>query len=420
MQAEKVVSHNRFSSPSGHSVELADILRTQAPSYIQNHPVNGHQRKVIRDILNCRTPILGGHLEGCENRCGYQRLAFHSCRNRHCPKCQSLQKIRWVYQRSQKLLPTRYFHLVLTLPHELNPLVLQNPRLLYNLFFEAASQALLQLAKGWPRLKAQPGFTAILHTWNQDLLFHVHLHMVATAGGVHPDGNRWIPAKNNFLVPVKALSKLLRGKFLHALKTSFQEEKLILSGSIQNLNHPPAFNRLLRKLRRIKWYSYSKPPFHGPKHVFNYLGHYTHRVAISNHRLLGFDGQTVTFRARNNQKHGTHRIVTLPAGEFIRRFLFHVLPPRFVRIRHFGLLAPRNANTKLEAARKLIPPSLYCPDNTPAEHQPLSWQQLLLKLTGFDVTICPNCGAKILRKPLPLRLPLSALILTSIPTLDSS
>jgi len=420
MQTEKVMPDQARLSSFKPRVELAHILRTHGQTFNNHYPVNPQQQRAIRDITNCRTPSLGGHMETCENDCGFLRLSFNSCRNRHCPKCQSLQKARWLLQRSEKLLPTNYFHLVVTMPHELNPLVLRNPRFLYDTFFQAASHALLKLASGWHRLQAQPGFTAILHTWNQDLRHHVHLHIVVTAGGLCLTGKRWINAKNNFLVPVKALSKIIRGKFLEALQLGFEQGKLLFSGNIEYLKDPFAFNSLIRKLSRSNWVARIKPPFSDPQHVFSYLGHYTHRVAISNQRLLAFDGHTVTFRARNNLEPGTYRIVSLPASEFIRRFLLHVLPHGFVRIRHFGLLAPRNTNTKLETARHLIQPSLRPPPIPPAESEPISWQKLLLKLTGLDITICPNCGAKLLRKPLPLHLPLSTLLSTAFAAHDTS
>jgi hypothetical protein len=400
------------------ALELAHILRSHGENYLQTRTTNPEQRKVIRDIIHCRTPTLGGHLESCEEGCGYERLSFHSCRNRHCPKCQNLNKVRWLCSRSRRLLPTSYFHVVLTLPHQLNPLLLRNPRRLYNLLFQAASQALLDLAQGWPRLQALPGFTAVLHSWNQDLQLHVHLHIVATAWGTNPESTRWIRAKNNFLVPVRALAKLLRGKFLDSLEQACRQGNLCLPPSLQ---HPAAFKKLVRNLRRIKWYAYTKPPLDPPKHVFSYLGHYTHRTAISNQRLVAFDGQTVTFRARNNHQPGTYRLVRLPTEEFIRRFLLHVLPDGFVRIRHFGLMAPRHAQSKLEIARQLLLallPTAHA--DPPTEDQPLNWQQLLLKLTGIDLTICPNCGGTILRKPLPETLRLTALACFSIPPLDTS
>ena len=367
MQPEEVSSAPPSASRHRHSVELAHILGAHADAYIEDHPVGSQQRKVIRDILHCRTPGLGGHLETCGNGCGYERVSFHSCRNRHCPKCQSLQKARWLLERSQKLLPTSYFHVVVTLPHELNPLILRNRERLYNLLFEAASRGLSELATGWKRLGAQPGFTAILHTWTQELRFHVHLHMVVTAGGLSLEGDRWIPAKNDFLVPVRALAKMVRGKFLDGLHRMFEQGALTFSGNIEGWKNPAAFKRLTRKLRRMKWVVYAKPPFSGPRHVFSYLGHYTHRVAISNQRLVAFDGQTVTFRVRRNEQPGSYRRVDLPALEFIRRFLLHVLPKRFIRIRHFGLMASRNVKTKLEQARCLLQASQPTTHTRPTE-----------------------------------------------------
>jgi len=402
-----------------HCVELAHILRSHGQAYMQAHPTSPEQRKVIRDVTNCRTEILGGHLEACGNRCGYERVSFHSCRNRHCPKCQNLQKTRWLLERSEKLLPTGYFHVVVTLPHELNPLILRNRQVLYNLFFEAASEALIELAKGWNRLAAQPGFTAILHTWTQELTFHAHLHMVVTAGGLSLQGDRWVPAKNNFLVPIRALSKMVRGKFLDGLERSFEQGKLSFSGNVSGWRNPAVFKRWVRKLRRTKWVVYAKAPFGGPRHVFSYLGHYTHRVALSNQRLLAFDGQTVTFRARDNQNPGTYRLVRLVAREFIRRFLLHVLPHGFVRIRHFGLMAPRNVQSKLKNACRLLQTSQPTHPTPSTDMHLMSWQQLLFKLTGIDLTVCPNCGGPIKRRPLPGFLRVSPLA-ASIQPLDTS
>jgi len=396
---------------------LAHILRSHGKAYLQTHPISPEQRKVIRDITHCRTEILGGHLERCANRCGYERVNFHSCRNRHCPKCQNLQKTRWLLKRSEKLLPTAYFHVVVTLPHELNPLILRNRERLYNLLFESASEALIELAKGWNRLGAEPGFTAILHTWTQELTFHAHLHMVVTAGGLNLEGDRWIPAKNSFLVPVRAISKMVRGKFLDGLQKAFQQGKLSFSGNIADRTDPVVFKRWVKKIRRTKWVVYSKAPFGGPRHVFSYLGHYTHRVAISNQRLLDFDGQTVTFRARDNQNPGAHRLVHLPAQEFIRRFLLHVLPRGFIRIRHFGLMASRNAQTKLKKACHLLQASRPTPST---EMHRMNWQELLRRLTGLDLTRCPKCGGTLLRRPLVASLPLSPLAAASIQPLDTS
>ena len=403
------------------SPELAHILGAHGPAYVQENPTSDQQRKVIAAIMRCRTPAMGGHMETCQNQCGYQRLSFHSCRNRHCPKCQNLPQIRWVAQRSRKLLPTPYFHVVLTLPHQLNPLLLRNKKLLYSNLFQSASRAMLQLAQTWPRLQAQPGFTAILHTWNQDLLFHVHLHIVVTAGGIDKEGSRWIPAKNNFLVPIRALAKIFRGKFLDALADDFREGKVELTSNTRDLEHPQPRKKFIHDLRRIKWYAYAKPPFQGPLHVYNYLGRYTHRTAISNQRILAFDGDSVIFRARDNSKPGTYRRVQLHAREFIRRFLLHVVPSGFVRIRHFGLLASRNAKTKWCTARSLLlqHPVSEGSQVVPVPQPQLSnelladWKRLLLKFTGFDVTRCPRCKGKMLRLPLPVPAPLPVAALDS-------
>ncbi len=420
MQARQVDYAPALLSRHEHSVELAQILRSHGQAYMQAHATSPEQRKVIRDVTNCRTEILGGHLETCGNGCGYERISFHSCRNRHCPKCQSLQKVRWLLERSEKLLPTPYFHVVVTLPHELNPLVLQNRQILYQLFFEAASEALIELARGWKRLGALPGFTAILHTWTQELRFHAHLHMVVTAGGLSLEGDRWVPAKNNFLVPVRALSKMVRGKFLDGLERTFEKGKLSFSGNISDWTNPAVFKRWVRKLKRTKWVVYAKAPFGGPRHVFSYLGHYTHRVAISNQRLLAFDGQTVTFRARDNQNPGTHRLVRLAAQEFIRRFLLHVLPHGFVRIRHFGLMAPRNVRSKLKYACRLLQASHPSHPTPSIDMHRMGWQQLLFKLTGVDLAVCPHCGGTMLRRPLPGFLRVSPLAAASIQPLDTS
>jgi hypothetical protein len=371
-------------------------------------------------VINCRTEILGGHLEVCGNGCGYERLSFHSCRNRHCPKCQNLQKVRWLLERSEKLLPTPYFHIVVTLPHERNPLILQNRDRLYNLLFETASEALIELAKGWNRLRAEPGFTAILHTWTQELTFHVHVHMVVTAGGLNLEGDRWIPAKNNYLVPVRALSKMVRGKFLDGLQKAFEQGTLAFCGNIVDWRNPALFKRCVRKLGRTKWVVYAKAPFGGPRHVFSYLGHYTHRVAISNQRLVASDDQTVTFRARDNQNPGTYRLVRVAAQEFIRRFLLHVLPHGFVRIRHFGLMASRNAHTKLKKAYHLLQASPSTPPTPSTEMLRMSWQELLLKLTGLDLARCPNCGTNMVRRPFTGSLRLSPIAAVSGQPLDTS
>jgi hypothetical protein len=379
------------------ALEVAQIFRHHGPDYRQNHGLTPGQYQAMRAIERCRTASLGGHLDVCNQGCGYASISYNSCRNRHCPKCQSLKQAKWLAERLARLLPTPYFHLVVALPHELQVLTRYNPELVYNLFFEAASRALLQLARDYERLRAQIGFTAVLHTWDQDLNLHPHLHLVVTGGGLSLDGESWIAAKNSFLLPVKALSKIIRGKFLEALEQVRHEGRF--GGQI-----PPAqFPGLLRKLRRQKWVIYAKEAFGGSRKAFHYLSRYTHRVAISNQRLLSLAAGQVTFQARDNHQPGQKRLVTLTAPEFIRRFLLHVLPPRFVKIRHYGLMAPRNAKTKLEQARTLLslqkPPAPEEPKDpeldTPSESK--TWQEMLLALTGQDLTTCPNCGGRLIR-----------------------
>jgi len=363
-------------------VEIADIFRLHGDSYKSHYPLNREQKKVLRDIQMCRTAGLGGHIELCDNGCGYLRISYHSCRNRHCPKCQGLRQAQWLQNRLERLLPTHYFHIVFTLPHTLNPLVLQNNECLYNLLFQAASQALLALAKGYRRLGAQVGFTAVLHSWKQDLLSHPHLHIIVTGGGLHPSQDRWIPSKTNFFLPVKALSKIFRKKFLHAIQDAFRQGQLTFNGNIAYLQRPKTFDRFIRALRRKKWVVYSKEPFDGPQHAFAYVSRYTHRVAISNSRLVDFSHGNVTFKARDNANPAQHQLLTLSAHEFIRRFLLHVLPKGFVRIRHYGLLAPCNAKTKLQKARQLIlktnPTALHLHSSLKQQEQSnKGWQHLM-------------------------------------------
>jgi len=374
------------------ALEVAQIFRRHGPEYRKNHRLSRPQRQAMRDIEQCRTARLGGHLDVCSQGCGYLAISYNSCRNRHCPKCQSLKQARWLAARRERLLPTRYFHLVVTLPHELKPLARGQPELVYNLLFEAASRALLQLARDYERLRAQIGFTAVLHTWDQDLNWHPHLHLVVTGGGLSLDGDRWVAAQNSYLIPVKALSKVIRGKFLEALEKAWQE------GKLQDWGPPAQFPGFLRKLRRKKWVVYAKEAFGGSRKAFHYLSRYTHRVAIANQRLVSLAAGEVTFQARDNHRPGQKRLVTLTAPEFIRRFLRHVLPPRFVKIRHYGLMAPANAKTKLEKAWALLslqaPEALPEPQNrehdTPGDTN--TWQDLLRALTGVDLARCPHCG----------------------------
>jgi hypothetical protein len=284
--------------------------------------------------------------------------------------------------------------MVVTLPHEVIALALFNRKIAFNLLFESASRALVEFSLGYERLRAQVGFTAVLHTWDQDLNFHPHLHIIATGGGLSLDGSRWISATNGFLLPVRALSKIIRAKFAEALSRVFQEGRL--KGNDPCLEGKVQFARFIRKLKRKKWVVYCQEILRGSKKAYDYLSRYTHRVAISNHRLLSLDDHLVTFRARDNRKPGRHRFVTIHAQEFIRRFLLHILPPRFVKIRHFGLMAPCNAKTKLESARALIINQEPTPDEVPAKPDipkvSKTWREMMEALTGINLTLCPQCG----------------------------
>ena len=400
------------------ALEVARIFRQHGPDYRKNHRLTPEQHQAMRDIERCRTARLGGHVDSCSQGCGYSFISYNSCRNRHCPKCQSLKQAKWLAARLDRLLPTHYFHLVVTLPHELNALARFNRELVFNLLFAAVSRALLQFALGYERLRAQIGFTAVLHTWDQDLNFHPHLHLVVTGGGLSPEGDRWIAARNSFLLPVKALSKIIRAKFMEGLKQAYQEGRL--EGKGQCLADPAQFRRFTRKLLRKKWVVYAKGSFGASQTVYHYLSRYTHRVAIANNRLLSLAEGQVFFRARDNNRPGQKRLVTATAPEFIRRFLLHILPPRFVKIRHFGLMAPCNAKTKLEKARGFIRLQEPRAHNEPKGHtldtprKNKTWQELLQALTGKDLTTCPQCGkGRLIRVKLMDRIALSPAICDS-------
>jgi len=377
------------------SLEVAGIFHRHGEDYRQTHHLGPQQQKAMEDIEACRTAHLGGHVDSCtQEGCGYIAISYNSCRNRHCSKCQSLKQAKWLNERTERLLPTRYFHMVVTLPREVIALALFNRKIVFNLLFESASRALIEFSLGYERLRAQVGFTAVLHTWDQDLNFHPHLHIIATGGGLSPDGSRWISATNGFLLPVRALSKIIRAKFAEALSKVFQEGRL--KGNDPCLEGKVQFARFIRKLKRKKWVVYCKEIFRGSKKAYDYLSRYTHRVAISNHRLLSLNDHLVTFRARDNRNPGRHRFVTIHAQEFIRRFLLHILPPRFVKIRHFGLMAPCNAKTKLESARALIINHQPTPGEVPAKPDipkvSKTWQEMMEDLTGINLTLCPQCG----------------------------
>jgi len=385
-------------------LEVADIFRLHGQEYRTNNQLSPQQLKAMKNIQDCRTADLGGHVDVCDQGCGFIRISYNSCRNRNCPKCQGLQSAKWLGQRFERILPTQYFHMVFTVPHQLVPLILHNKRILYNILFQSAADSLLEFARDWQRLQALVGFTAVLHTWNQEMQFHPHLHVVVTGGGLDHSQTAWISSPNNFLVPVRALSKKFQGKFIDLLKKAFAANRLSIPENGLPTQAHDTFERLINKLYGKKWVVYSKQPFGGPEQVFSYLGLYTHKVAISNHRLQSMADGEVTFLARDNATPGKKRSVSVSAEEFIRRFLRHILPHRFVKIRHYGLMAPRNAKTKLELARTLITKAEPLHDDPHAHTKPLpegyTWQEILLRITGIDLAKCPSCGGTLTRHPL--------------------
>jgi len=344
----------------------------------------------LRHLVDCRTAALGGHVDRCSS-CDRIRISYNSCRDRHCPKCQSLKKAEWLQARREHLLPIPYWHLVFTLPDTLRPLALRNKRLVFDMLFDTAASTLNTLARDPRQLGADIGFTAILHTWGQNLQFHPHLHCVVTGGGLGADGRRWIEARDRFFLPVKVLGRLFRGKFLHALRDAHRQGNL--RGRAAAPLKSTAWKRLLDDLYQRDWIVYAKPPFGGPDHVFRYLGRYTHRVAIANHRLLAIDDGHVTFAVKDYADERKKKQLTVTSGEFIRRFLLHVLPRGFTRIRHYGLLASRNVRTRLVRARDILTPRAETPESSaqPVAPVPTTWWQRMLHLTGIDVMLCPYC-----------------------------
>jgi hypothetical protein len=337
------------------TLEVADIVRAVGNRFWEKHKSHFAwlHRKVLDAIVRCRTAALGGHLDQCVN-CGHQAISYNSCRNRHCPKCQGNVRARWLAARSAELLPVPYFHIVFTLPHELSALVLQNKRLLYDLLFRTSAASLLELARDPKHLGADIGFLGVLHTWGQNLQVHPHVHFIVPAGGLALDGSRWIDSSPRFFLPVNALSQVFTGKFCEELRELFQQDRLQFHGSLQQLASPAAFSRFLWQLGQKDWVVYAKPPFGGAKHVLNYLARYTHRVAISNHRLVAFQNDRVSFRWRDYAHGGKNKVMTVSADEFLRRFLLHVLPKGLVRIRHFGFFANRRRETALARCRELL------------------------------------------------------------------
>ena len=367
------------------AVEVADVLHAQGDHFLERHPwLSVQQRKVLRALRRCRTAALGGHLDRC-GTCGHRAISYNSCRTRHCPKCQAQARERWLAARERELLEVSYVHVVFTLPHALHPLCRRNAALLYHLLFRASAATLLEVAADPKHLGAAIGFLSILHTWGQTLVRHPHVHCVVPAGGVSPDHQRWVrPNYARFFLPVKVLSRVFRGKFVAGLRRAYARGELDLSGATTTLRQPAHWHAFVDALFRSDWIVYAKPAFGGPAAVLRYLGRYTHRVAISNHRLIAFDGDHITFRWKDYARDSQRRTMTLTAMEFLRRFVQHVLPRGFVRIRQFGFLANHGRTARLTLARRLL-------------------RQLSVLTNALSATpawSCPQCGAPMVLGPL--------------------
>jgi hypothetical protein len=368
--------------------EVADVIRAHGEEFLHAYAatLSPEQRRALTDLARCRTMALGGHVEECD-RCGHRQIAYNSCRNRHCPKCQASEAARWVEDRAAELLPVEYFHVVFTIPAALAPIALQNPRVVYGLLFRAAAEALQQIAADPEHLGAEIGFLAVLHTWGQNLQHHPHVHCVVPGGGPSPDGSRWVPCRPGFFLPVRVLGRLFRGKFLALLKAAFDGGKLSFHGQLAELAEPAEFRRALAATANLEWVVYAKPPFGGPEQVLKYLARYTHRVAISNRRLIGLEGDQVEFLWKDYADEGKPKTMRLQAVEFIRRFLTHVLPSGFVRIRHYGFLANRVCREKLDLCRTLLT-ALTTPQPVAAEPA----REPGRAIERPDAHICPACG----------------------------
>ena len=364
-------------------LEVADLVRTAGTPFIERnrHWLRWAHIKVLLAIARCRTATLGGHIDEC-TRCGHRAaISYNSCRNRHCPKCQTSARERWIQARRRELLPSPYVHVVFTLPPQLAALALQNKKVIYGLLLRASAETLLEVARNPRHLGAEIGFFSVLHTWNQKLQLHPHVHCVIPAGGLSLDRTHWIRSRPRFFLPIQVLRRVFRGKFVAGLKSAFQQEQLHLSGNLAFLAEPKIFASWLRPLFRKDWIVYCKPPFGGPEYVLHYLGRYTHRVAISNHRLISFEGGQVTFRWRDSAHNNEQKLMALSLDEFLRRFLLHLLPKGFVRIRHFGFLASRRR-------AQLLPLCLAALDWLPAQPETAT-------STAQDISshwFCPRCG----------------------------
>jgi hypothetical protein len=376
-------------------LEVADILRRYGEAHRAEHAtsLSSTQRRVMQAITACRTAALGGHVEACDD-CGHQRISYNTCRNRHCPKCQSLARAQWIEDRKSELLDCPYFHVVFTLPEEIAAIAYQNKAVLYNLLFAATADTLRTIAADPKHLGAEIGFFAVLHTWGQNLMHHPHLHCVVPGGGLSPDGERWVGCRPGFFLPVRVLSRFFRRRFLELLEQAFDRDELEFFSALEELREREAFRRYLDPLRKKEWIVYAKAPFAGPDQVLDYVGRYTHRVAISNNRLLDIEDGHVTFRWKDYRDRDTQKTMTLTAEEFIRRFLLHVLPPGFQRIRYYGFLGNRYREEKLEQCRRLLQMSPPTQEKTGANVTDVSsdYRDRYEALTGVSLHVCPACG----------------------------
>src|SRR5229473_2887138 len=379
-------------------LEVADIFRRHGEAFRQAHAghLGGVERRIMGAITACRTAALGGHVEQCDD-CGATRIAYNSCRNRHCPKCQGLTRAQWLADRQAELLPVPYFHVVFTLPAPIGEVAFQNKSVVYAILFRTAAETLATIAANPRHLGAKLGMTMVLHTWGQTLQHHPHVHCVVPGGGPSLDGTRWVACRPGFFLPVRVLSRLFRRLFLDELHAAFAAGELGFFGELAELAGPAAFARRLRELRQLEWVVYAKPPFGGPQQVLAYLGRYTHRVALANSRLVSVSDTAVTFRWKDYRHHGKTKLMTLAADEFIRRFLLHTLPDGFHRIRHYGFLANRQRAAKLALCRKLL--------DAPSQEPPAEQVQ---DVPSHRPDRCPTCGGAmvmlgVLARPAPCR-----------------
>ena len=372
--------------------EVADIFRRYGQAYREEHhgSLSGAQRRVMNAIEACRTAALGGHVERCD-QCGHQRIWYNSCRNRHCGKCQSLARAQWIHDRQSELLETPYFHVVFTVPEPIAAIALSNKQALYDILFRTVAETLRLIAADPQHLGAEIGFFAVLHTWGQNLLHHPHVHCVVPGGGLSFDGLRWISCRPGFFLPVRVLSRLFRCLFLKDLQRTFDAGTLRFPSSLESLGDPQRFSRYLAQARTAEWVVYAKPPFAGPQQVLEYLGRYTHRVAISSNRLLEIEEGHVRFRWKDYRNGNHWKTMSLSAQEFIRRFLLHVLPDRLHRIRYYGFLGNRHRQEKLAQCRTLLGSPATEP-NAAAPEQPADYRDRCEQLTGISLRKCPVCA----------------------------